>query len=179
MYVFKNNHFYSFLHRRSRSRVTYILNKNLSLQYDVSHETYRNNKADSHRFIWHLLTGSSIVTAIVVVVFVLSALLAGRALSLHNPRYFCEKKENKCEIVGRGYMLSAARISSKRVHGFLFRIRKFCLIGASWSSDNTGEQFVCSLQLIDRSLLKTGRPRSENFLFSFCFSWLLLRCLNR
>lgn len=54
MYVFKNNHFYSFLHRRSRSRVTYILNKNLSLQYDVSHETYRNNKADSHVTSIHL-----------------------------------------------------------------------------------------------------------------------------
>jgi len=44
-------------------------------------------------FTLHLLTSSSVVSAFVVVVLVFSALFAGRALRLHDPRYFCGNTE--------------------------------------------------------------------------------------
>lgn len=84
----------------------------------------------------------------------LPALLAGRALSLHNSRYFYEKKENKCEFV---------QLSSKRVHNALL-FRKFCLIGAR-DRAITGSLFLLQ---IDRSIASKNRT-VENFLLFFFF----------
>lgn len=39
------------------------------------------------KFTLHLLTGSSVVSALVIIVLVLAALLAGRALRLHDSGY--------------------------------------------------------------------------------------------